>query len=377
METYKNEIAVIIPALDPDNRMVTLVRELRESDFKHIILVDDGSKIENRKYFKICKEEYGCRLIRHVVNFGKGTALKSAFNYILESEPEIRGIVTVDCDGQHVLQDIDTCARLTAAHPDSLILGCRQFNDSEIPLRSRFGNKLTRQVIRLLCGIHVSDTQTGLRGMSIRLIADHFASTKGERFEYEMNMLIEAKENMIPVKEFPIQTIYLEENESSHFNPFLDSIRIYKVFVKFMLSSLSSFVIDIALFSLLGILLRPFIPENVVIFPGTVLGGSLLTLLRTVISRLISSLYNFFMNKKQVFKNDSHSPVIVVKYYTLCVVQLLLSWLLVDHLLGFITYRTIRKCIIDTLLFAVSFQIQREWVFRRSDSSADASEYNQ
>lgn len=377
VKTYKDEIAVIIPALDPDNRMVSLVRELCESNFKHIILVDDGSMIENRKYFKVCKEEYGCTLIRHVVNFGKGAAIKSAFNYILKSEPEIRGIVTVDCDGQHVIQDIDTCARLTASHPDSLILGCRQFDDSGIPFRSRFGNKLTRQVIRLLCGIHVSDTQTGLRGMSTRLIADCFASTKGERFEYEMNMLITAKENMIPVKEFPIQTIYLEENESSHFNPFLDSIRIYKVFVKFMLSSLSSFIIDIALFSLLGVILRPVIPENIVVFPGGVFGGSLLTLLRTVISRLLSSLYNFFMNKKQVFKNDSHSPVIVVKYYTLCIIQLLLSWFLVDHLLGFITYRTIRKCIIDTLLFAVSFQIQREWVFRRSASPADSSEYNQ
>lgn len=369
MENYKNEIAVIIPALDPDNRMVSLVHKLHENNFKHIILVDDGSKIENRKYFKTCKENYGCKLIRHVINFGKGTALKSAFNYILENEESIKGVVTADCDGQHIVKDIDTCARLTHENPESLILGCRQFNDNEIPLRSRFGNKLTRQVIQLLCGIHVSDTQTGLRGMSTHLIADYFAGTKGERFEYEMNMLIAAKENRIPVKEFPIETIYLEENESSHFNPFLDSIRIYKVFLKFMLSSLSSFIIDIVLFSLLGVLLRPLVPESVVVFPGFAFGGSLLTLLRTVISRLVSSLYNFFMNKKQVFKNDSHSPVIVVRYYILCIVQLLLSWFLVDHLLGFITYRTIRKCIIDTLLFAVSFQIQREWVFKISNDS--------
>lgn len=366
MGNYKEEIAIIIPALDPDNRMVSLVRELTDAGYRNIILVDDGSTIENRSYFKICKEEYSCKIIRHVVNFGKGMALKSAFNFILESRPGIKGAVTVDCDGQHVLGDIDTCARLTYENPDKLILGCRRFDNPEIPFRSRFGNILTRQVIRLLCGIHVSDTQTGLRGLPTPLIAKYFANTKGERFEYEMNMLIAAKEHMIPVKEFPIETIYLEDNESSHFNPFLDSIRIYKVFIKFMLSSLSSFLIDILLFTLLGVLLRPWIPESITVFEGFVFGGSLLTLLRTVISRLISSLYNFFMNKKQVFKNDSHSPVIVVKYYVLCIVQLLLSWLLVDHLLGFITYRTIRKCIIDTLLFAISFQIQREWVFKKS-----------
>ncbi len=361
---YKETTAIVIPALDPDQRMVKLVSELYQDGYTNIILVDDGSMIENRKYFKECKEQYHCKIIRHVVNFGKGMALKSAFNHILDNCPDITGAVTVDCDGQHILNDIDNCARLTYENPDKLILGCRQFHDTAIPWRSRFGNKLTRNVIRMLCGIHVSDTQTGLRGLPVPLLASHFAATKGERFEYEMNMLITAREYQIPVKEFPIQTIYLEGNESSHFNPFRDSIRIYKVFLKFMLTSLSSFIIDIALFSLLGFLLRPFIPDDVLIFRNAVFGGSLLTLVRTVISRLVSSLYNFFMNKKQVFRNDSKSPVIFVRYYILCIVQLILSWLLVDHFLGFITYRTVRKCIIDTILFTVSFQIQREWVFK-------------
>ena len=362
MGSYKERIAIIIPALDPDERMITLVHELHTSGFKNIILVDDGSDISNRKYFKACKEQYGSKIIRHVVNFGKGIALKSAFNHILDNCPDILGAVTVDCDGQHILRDIDTCARLTLENPDKLILGCRQFNDKEIPFRSRFGNKMTKQVIRLLCGINVTDTQTGLRGLPTPLIRDIFAGTKGERFEYEMNMLIAAKEYHIPIEEFPIETIYLENNESSHFNPFLDSIRIYKVFLKFMLSSLSSFLIDIFLYWILGYILRPLIPDTLIL---PFFDMSVLILMRTVISRLLSSLYNFFMNKHQVFKNDSRSPVIILRYYVLCVVQLLLSALLVNHLLTFISYSTLRKCIIDTILFAVSFQIQREWVFRQ------------
>lgn len=362
MDNFKESIAIIIPALDPDERMVTLVHDLHMSGYKNIILVDDGSEVRNRKYFKTCKEEYGSKIIRHVVNFGKGMALKSAFNHILENCPKILGVVTVDCDGQHVLKDINTCAELTFQNPDKLILGCRRFVDKEIPLRSRFGNKITKQVIRLLCGINVSDTQTGLRGLPTPLIRDYFAGTKGERFEYEMNMLIAAREYQIPIEEFPIETIYLKNNESSHFNPFLDSIRIYKVFLKFMLISLSSFLIDISLYWILGYALRPLIPESLII---PFFGMSVLILTRTVISRLLSSLYNFFMNKKQVFKNDSRSPIIMVKYYILCAVQLLLSALLVNHLLTFITYSTLRKCIIDTILFAISFQVQREWVFKK------------
>lgn len=364
MGDYQKDIAIVIPALNPDERMVHLVKDLTEAGFQNIILVDDGSEISNRRFFKACKEDYNCRIIRHVVNFGKGMALKSAFNHILDNRPDIMGTVTVDCDGQHVISDIITCAKLVCAHPDSLVLGCRTFDDKSIPFRSRFGNKFTRRTIQLLCGIQVSDTQTGLRGMSRELLKDYFAATKGERFEYEMNMLLCAREHMIPIEEFPIQTIYLENNESSHFNPFIDSIRIYKVFLKFLLSSLSSFVIDIALFYLLGAIFRPLIGDHaqVALFSIHI---TWLTLLRSVLSRLGSSLYNFTINKRQVFRNDSKDYSILVRYYILCICQLLISTILVEHALTFIFSRTIRKCIFDTILFTISFQIQREWVFKK------------
>lgn len=356
---YRKEIAIIIPALDPDDSMVKVVSELHDAGFANIILVDDGSEIANRVYFRTCKEEYGCKIIRHVVNFGKGIAIKSAFNHILEYRPDIKGAVTADCDGQHLTKDIDMCAKLTYENTDKLILGCRTFDDKEIPLRSRFGNKCTKLVLRLLSGIKVSDTQTGLRGMSMDLIRTHFVSTKGERYEYEMNMLLEARDYRIPIKEFAIETIYLDKNKSSHFNPFRDSIRIYKVFIKFMLSSFSSFLIDILMYWALGFILRPIIPDNVMIY-----GISALILARTVLARAISSIYNFLINKTKVFKNRSGSPAVAVKYYILVVIQLTLSALLVNYLLTFIPYSTVRKVIIDTILFAMSFIVQREWVFK-------------
>lgn len=357
--SYKEYIAVIIPALDPDDRMVTLVQGLHEAGFRHIILVDDGSEIANRSFFRTCKETCGCKVIRHVINFGKGIAIKSAMGHVLEHMPTLRGIVTADCDGQHTVDDIDTCARLTYENPDSLILGYRTFDDKSIPFRSRFGNKCTKLILKLLSGLHVSDTQTGLRGMSLSMIREHFLQTKGERYEYEMNMLLEARDYRIPIREFPIDTIYLEENKSSHFNPFRDSIRIYKVFIKFMLSSFSSFLIDILMYWLLGYVLRPFIPDD-----QLVCGISLLILMRTVLARIVSSIYNFFMNKTQVFKHRSTTGVAAVRYYLLAVIQLTLSALLVNYAFLFIPYSTIRKVIIDTLLFMLSFVIQREWVFK-------------
>lgn len=359
MTDYKEQIAIVIPALDPDEKMVELVRGLRGAGFSHILLLDDGSEIKNRVFFRTCKEELGCKLVRHVVNFGKGIAIKSALGYVLENWPELAGVVTADCDGQHTVEDIDTCARLCAEHPESLVLGCRGFDDREIPLRSRFGNKCTKIVLKLLSGLKVSDTQTGLRGMSMELVREHFVKTKGERYEYEMNMLLEARDYRIPIEEFTIRTIYIEKNSSSHFNPFRDSIRIYKVFIKFLLSSFSSFLIDILMFWLWGYLLRPLIPEDVTIY-----GISVLILARTVLARLISSIYNFMMNKTQVFKSRSKSPMTAVRYYLLAVVQLTVSALLVNYALLFIPYSTVRKVIIDTLLFALSFVIQREWVFK-------------
>lgn len=356
MSSYKEEIGVVIPALNPDEKMVNLVNNLHSHGFRHIILVDDGSQTVNRKYFETTKENYHCHVIRHVVNFGKGMALKSAFNYVLDQLPDIKGVVTVDCDGQHTLADTVTCAKLTWKHPDHLIMGCRQFTDKSIPFRSRFGNKLTCFTIRLLCGIHISDSQTGLRGISRSLMQNNFANTKGERFEYEMNMLIEAKDSLVPIMEFPIQTIYLENNESSHFNPFIDSIRIYKLFLKFLLSSFSSYLIDIVFFYLFVKTFRPFFPDTYI-------------WIATILARLISSIYNFTINKNQVFRNNSKTPTVLARYYTLCIIQTIISAFFVKYLFSIIKYNeSVIKSCFEIFLFFISFQIQQKWVFKKEKS---------
>jgi len=354
MSIYEN-VAIVIPSLEPDEKLINLLKDLKLNNFKNIIIVNDGSKKEYDSIFSIAETEYKCHVLTHFVNWGKGRALKSAFNYILSEHPDCVAAVTVDSDGQHRIEDICSCCKAVLENQDALIMGCRDFirTEGDIPFRSRFGNIVTHGVLNILCGIKVKDTQTGLRGFS-RSIMEIFLSTNGERFEYEMNMLLDAKINNIRILEIPIKTIYIEENRSSHFNPLLDSARIYAIFGKFLISSFASFIVDILLFTLLIILLR-----NVDIFI------SYYIYIATIVARIISANINYKINKNKVFKNKQYGFTTLRNYCILFCVQLLISAGAVNilySLTGF--HETIIKICVDTVLFLLSFYLQREWVFK-------------
>lgn len=352
MMSYQEEIAVIIPAYNPDEKIYPLLEGLKEAGFAHIVVVDDGSREECRRYFERIEKEYPCLVLRHHVNLGKGRALKTAFNGVLNTWPQCVGAVTVDSDGQHTPEDTVRCAKALLEHPDSLVMGCRDFRKENIPTRNRLGNVLTCHVVRLLCGVRVSDTQTGLRGVS-REHMKILMNTRGERFEYEMNMLLDTKDQNIPLTEVPIDTIYIESNETSHFNPLRDSLRVYGVFLKFIAASLSSFVIDILLFTLFINLLKP-------------VTAACYIYLSTAGARILSSLFNFTVNKNSVFKNRDRTNGVLLKYVVLCLAQLTVSALGVKGLVTLLGWNeTVVKMIVDTLLFLASFPLQREWVFRK------------
>lgn len=350
METQRL-IALVIPVLNPDERLLLLLKGLRDAGWTdHIVVVNDGSRDDTYAYFEAAEQNFHCTVLRHHVNLGKGRALKTAFNYVLNEWPECAGVVTLDADGQHSVKDITACAAALLEHPDTLVMGCRNFNGPGIPTRSRMGNKLTCRVLRWLCGIRVSDTQTGLRGISCRHM-ELFMNTHGERFEYEMNMLVDTKEHSIPITEVEIDTIY-GDNHTSHFNPLLDSFRIYKVFLGFIVTSLSSFVIDITLFSILIYFLKPLLPATYIY-------------VSTVGARVVSSVFNFFVNKNGVFRGGERNISCLIKYFILAVIQLFLSAFGVKYL--FIALQIpepVLKIPVDVILFLISFYVQREWVFR-------------
>lgn len=350
------EIPVIIPAYEPDERLIALLQNLREAGIMHIVVVDDGSGSRYHSLFEQAAAIGGCNVLTHTVNLGKGRALKTAFNFCLQQYPDLPGCVTADSDGQHTPKDILACMKKLWDNPDALILGCRNFDAKDVPARSSFGNKCTRKVLSYLIGISVSDTQTGLRAVPVSFM-EVLMNVKGERFEFETNMLIETKNRSIPILEVPVETIYIEENKTSHFNPIKDSLRIYMIFGKFLFSSLSSSVLDLLLFQFFCRILQ-----------GTsgFLGELPYIVGATVMARVISAIYNFLINYRVVFKSHANIAATAVKYCMLAICQMLCSAFLVNGLYGLLGgYEVAVKIPVDVFLFFLSFVIQREFVYRK------------
>lgn len=231
----RQDTAIVLPSLDPDRKFLGVVNELVEEGFAHIVIVDDGSDAEHQHFFETAAEHTVCHVLHHPVNRGKGRALKTAFHYIMENLPEVRGVITIDGDGQHLTKDIIACGERMLREEDNVVLGCRDFDAPGVPPRSVAGNKSTNRLFRVFCGIRISDTQTGLRAIPAKYLPA-FCRIDGERFEYETNMLLQMKRMGIAFSEQKIETVYDPEDYSSHYNAVKDSLRIAKIMAKFLLT---------------------------------------------------------------------------------------------------------------------------------------------
>ncbi|WP_270284627.1 glycosyltransferase family 2 protein [[Clostridium] scindens] len=194
-----------------------------------VVLVDDGSgEDKQQEFWKL--SEYAI-VLHHEQNRGKGAAIKTALKFIQESLWDYDVVGIMDGDGQHQVQDMEKLILKARSCGKSLILGTRQISE-KMPLRSRFGNTITRNIFRLMTGTAVSDTQSGLRAFSSELNRE-FCEVSGERYEYETEVLLYCVKQKIPIVEVPIETIYRDkENSTSHFRVIRDSFRIYKEFIK-------------------------------------------------------------------------------------------------------------------------------------------------
>ena len=346
-----DDIVIIIPSYKPDREIMMEFIQKVKSRFNNIVVVDDGSGKEYTQFFEELQNQ-GIVVLKHYINFGKGRGIKTAFNYVLNNYPNGIGVVTADCDGQHYLEDIIKCAEKLKEVPEKVVIGYRNFNEKQVPFRSRFGNKLTRTIFSTFVGIKITDTQSGLRAFG-RKSMETFLKTAGERYEYETNMLIDCKEKDIEIAEVPISTVYIKNNSLSHFNVVKDSIIIYKLFLKYIISSLSSFLLDIFLYAgLVNIL-----PEIRII-------GITEIVIATIIARIISASYNFIVNSKVVFKNQTKSSII--KYFILSAIQMFISAFAVSELFKVLNINsTLIKVVVDTIIFVINFVIQREWVFKK------------
>ena len=220
-------IIILIPSYEPDNKLINLVHELSKESMD-IILIDDGSGVNYKDIFNKCRKY--TTIISYRLNKGKGYALKTGLKYIKDNYKEPYIVVTMDSDGQHRVNDAKKLIKEINANEKTLILGKRIRNDST-PLRSKIGNSITRFIYRLATGLDIYDTQSGLRVFN-NLLVDFLMGIEGNRFEYEMNVLLKCASEEIKIKEVEIETIYIDNNSGSHFNTLKDSYRIYKDIIK-------------------------------------------------------------------------------------------------------------------------------------------------
>ena len=338
-------IAVLIPAFEPDAKLVRLIESIRASAAAlPVVIVDDGSGPEHARVFEIAAS-LGCDVITHPYNRGKGAALKRGFAHVADRYPQ-HDVVCADCDGQHDVADIFRVAAALQSHHSAIILGTRQFG-GDVPVRSRIGNGLTRIVFRLTTRTELDDTQTGLRGYPAWLVG-WLRDIPGERFDYELEVLLAARRCGIELHELPIQTIYIAGNESSHFDPIRDSVRVYIPFVKFSASSLTAFAIDTALFF--------------VLFAAT---GRLA--LAVVVARVASGTVNFVTNRRLVFAGGDRRTLLTAgRYAGLAGVLLVANYAALRTLVDDLAMPVVAaKLPTEVILFVASYQCQKRFVFRR------------
>lgn len=338
-------IAVLVPVWQPDAGFVELVAAIAAEGFGAVVVVNDGSGPGHASQFAEVARLPRVSVLHHAVNLGKGRALKTGINQVLAEMPEIQGLVTADADGQHRVSDIVAVARKLQESKGAVVMGSRSFS-GQVPLRSRIGNGLTRLIFGFMTGTSLLDTQTGLRAFPRGLLPE-LMTLSGERYEYEMTALAHLCQRGKPV-EVPIETVYIQNNRSSHFDPVWDSMRIYFVLVRFYFSAVVAAGIDFAGFSL-----AYAATHNVAV--------------SVAVGRL-SSLVNFALNKRFVFRSGAPVKGTLVRYYLLVALIGGLSYAMIWCLARYLHWNVfVAKLAVDTLLSLVSFSVQRTFVFRRSE----------
>ena len=217
------EIAVLIPAYQPDSVLISLVQALHRENFR-LIVTDDGSGPAYADIFSALLPY--AEVLTCPENRGKGNALKCALRHLAEKPQGCRAFITADADGQHTVADI-LRVREALLSGSRFVLTTRTLHGKSVPLRSRVGNDLSRFFFSLAAGCFLEDNQSGLRGFSTDCLP-WLTEIGGKKYDYEMNVLLYAARQELPITQLPIETVYLDGNQSSHFDPLRDTLRIYR-----------------------------------------------------------------------------------------------------------------------------------------------------
>jgi glycosyltransferase involved in cell wall biosynthesis len=341
--TGDGPVVFLIPSYRPTETFCGLLERLRSASSAPIVVVDDGSGPDYASIYQRLREIEGITFLRNAINLGKGAALKHGMNYILVNYPACVGVVTADADGQHSVEDILRIARQLREKPDTAIFGARTFG-GDVPLRSKLGNYISRYAYRMLIGVKLTDTQTGLRGIPRRLMA-FCLNIRSNRYEFETEQLAVLKSEQIAIQEIPIKTIYIDDNRESHFRPLRDSAKIYFVLLRYSVASIITYATDLAVFW--------------VAFTSTQQ-----LLLSNMSARLVALWVQLFLLRSFVFRRNINLRIFL-GYVTLVFVSGVMSSALQLQLINIVPVPLIAKIVADTLFFVFNFLFIRDIIFDR------------
>ena len=285
---------VIIPAYKPNSELIKIVEELYAKELG-VIVVNDGSGTEYDEIFNSVSEK--ADVVTIVCNSGKGNALKTGMQTIIDKYPECEAFVTADADGQHKAEDILRVFD-ELNNGAEFVLTVRKFRKN-MPFRSKFGNNLSRYIYTILNGHYFLDNQSGLRGFSVEN-ASWLVRVSGNKYDYEMNMLYYADKQGVQITTIPIEAIYIDNNSSSHFNPLKDTLRIYaRLFFSARITFASWFLV-----------------EQLILIASIFFGYNYLSITLPVIGATATA-FNIILNKFVVFRGFRYRDFMRIIIYTI------------------------------------------------------------
>jgi len=225
IKNKKDRFAFVIPVYNHAGTVAQVVKDAQALGFP-VFVVDDGST--DNTYDQI-KEIADIQILRHKLNQGKGAAIMTG---LVAASAVADWAITIDADGQHYPQDARKLIKAIPKKIRPIVVGARANMIGEhVPWTSRFGRKFSNFWVRASGGPAILDSQSGFRIYPLPEALN--LGTKARRFQFEVEILVQAKRDGISVIEAPVRVNYNPNGERiSHFRPFVDFLRNSSTFTR-------------------------------------------------------------------------------------------------------------------------------------------------
>jgi len=216
-------ICILIPAYNAQETLGSVLKKIEPLKIDTLV-VNDGSLDETKRV----ASENGVQILEHPLDLGKGAALQTGFQYILQKDYQV--VITLDADGQHDPSEIPSLLKIYQSVKPDILVASRAAEFGRMTFLRRFWNRLGVKAVARLCHSDITDSQSGFRLIRAKVLKEVSLSTS--RFETELELLIKACKKGFSVLSVPINTQKVDGTGSSHFRPVVDTWMVCKLFLR-------------------------------------------------------------------------------------------------------------------------------------------------